>query len=543
MKNLAFKLFLVVVFWLFLFSYVFPWHKYGIEIPFSGQDYKLWLDLQWWIELDYKVDLSQLKKEKEYDSNREESIIEWLKSIIEKRIGSLKINDSIITSASYAWEKHIIVQIPLKWNDSMENNENIERAKKAIWKVVKIEFKEERTQITEEDLKNRESLANAFLQEAKNSEYDFMVEAQKYKDNNENVFLWETWDLESVFSFSTWALDSIKTDKISENVIEVTDKVNGEGFLITSFDSEINSYKYLFLTKRPSNWKPAMDSKWRILNDQYFIKSSVQYDQAFQPNITLTFNDEWAEIFGELTKRLVGRRIAIFVWWENLTSPNVNEPILNWTARITWRYTPEEANELAQNINTWVVPAPIYLTSERTIDSRLWKDSLLQLIIAWVVGFVMILVFLFYVYRISGLIAGLALIIYIALVLFIIKLLWITLTLASIAWLVLSIGMAIDANILIFERIKDELRRKNPMNKSIKVWFAKSWSAIWDSNVTGLIISLILFIFWINMIKWFGLMLGLWIVVSLFSVMFISRMFIALIWKTGIKERNFIGKI
>ena len=129
--SVCIKLFLIVVFGWLLFTYAFPWAKYDINVPFTGNDYKLGLDLQWGIELDYRVDLTEAEKEEDYDNIREKAIIEWLKSIIDKRVESLNINDSIITSASYAGEQHIIVQIPLKGNSSLENSENIERANRA----------------------------------------------------------------------------------------------------------------------------------------------------------------------------------------------------------------------------------------------------------------------------------------------------------------------------------------------------------------------------------------------------------------------------
>ncbi len=533
----------MIVFLLFLFSYIFPWHKYGIESPFPVKDYKLGLDLQWWIELDYKVDLSEVRKEPWYDNNREKAIVEWLKSIIDKRIESLNINDSIITSADYIWEQHIIVQIPLKGNSSLENTKNIERAKKAIWKVVKIEFKEKRNKITEEDYKQRTFIAQNLLEEFKSSEYPFSVTSEKYNNNYEWTSIWEVDDIKTIFDFWTWSVDKITKEKIIDNIFEVENKTTKDkGYLILSYTKD-KEYSYIFINKQPSDWKAAMDSKWRILNDKYFVKSSVQYNEAFQPMIELTFNDDWAEIFWELTKRLTWKQIAIFVWWEMLTAPNVNEPILSWKAVITWRYTPEEAKKLSQDINTWVVPAPIYLTSERTIDSKLWSNSLQKLIIAWVSWFLIILLFLVLVYRVSWFIAWVALLIYVALVLFVIKVLWIVLTLASIAWLILSIGMAIDANILIFERVKDELKKWNPLKKAVKVWFNKSWTAIWDSNVTGLIIAIILFVFWVNMIKWFWLMLAIWIIISLFSVMLISKILIVLFADLWMKKTIFIWKI
>ena len=529
MRHLIFRLFIIVIFGGLLVAYVFPWSSYDIEVPFSGSEYKLGLDLQGWIELDYKVDLDEAEKDPEYTKEKEKEIIEGLKSIIDKRIETLNINDSVITSANYAGEQHIIVQIPLKWNNSLENNENIEKAKKAIWKVVKIEFKERRTEILESDLIARKILAESALDEIKNSDFKFSVTADKYKLSNENVIIWEIGDLNSLFNVWTWAIE-VKT------IIDTSTNYEEKGYLIVS-ESFNDKYSYLFIWATPSEWMSAMDSEWRILNDKYFIKSSVQFNQAYTPMVELTFNSEWAKIFWELSTRLVWQQMAIFVGWELLTAPNINEPILWGKAVITWSYTPEEARLLAQDINTWVVPAPIYLTSEKTIDSKLWASSLEKLVFAWVSWFILILLFLVLVYRLAWLMSSVALLMYIAIVLTIIKWLWVVLTLASIAWLILSVGMAIDANILIFERIKDELKSWKDLKEATVIWFKKSWSAIWDSNVTWFFVALILFIFGINMIKWFWLMLAIWILVSLFSAMWISRILLILLAES-IKSKN-----
>lgn len=530
MRHLVFRLFLIVLAWFLLVSYVFPWSSYNIEVPFSGSEYKLGLDLQWWIELDYKVDLDDAKKDEDFDKEKEKEIVEWLKSIIDKRIETLKISDSVITSASYGWEQHIIVQIPLKWNNSLENSDNIEKAKKAIWKVVKIEFKEKRTTITEEDILARKTLAEDALNEISSNEFDFSVTADKYKLSYENVIVWESEDIKTIFN-----IENIESKKIIETKV-----IDGEEWYLLLSDLVDNKYNYIFIWKTPSAWMPAMDSEGRILNDKYFVKSSVQFNEAFVPMVELTFNSEWAKIFWELSSRLVGQQMAIFVGWELLTAPNINEPILWGKAVITWSYTPEEAKALAQDINTWVVPAPIYLTSEKTIDSKLWASSLEKLIIAWVAWFILILVFLVSVYRFSWLMSAVALLMYVAIVLTLIKSLWVVLTLASIAWLILSIGMAIDANILIFERIKDELKTWKDLHEATLSWFKKSWSAIWDSNVTWLLVALILFIFGINMIKWFWLMLAIWIIVSLFSAMWISRVLLVLLADTMKSKNMFI---
>lgn len=564
MNKLVFKVFFTTVFWILLFLYVFPWSAYNIDVPFSWQDYKLWLDLQWWIELDYKVELEEAKKDPDYNKSKEKDIIEWLKSIIDKRVESLKINDSVITSADYAGEQHIIVQIPLKWTNSIENNENIRKAKEAIWKVVKIEFKEARKSITEKDREDRKALAWELLKKSQEST-NFNAVSNEFKDTYENITIWSlTWttsELKKYFTLS-WSANSWIYNKVlywswkevvsyDEEKKELWTKAWDKGYYIINITNISKSKKdnknifnidYIFLSENPSTWMSAKDKKWRILNDKYFLKSSVQYNEAFQPMIELTFNDEWAKIFWELTKKLVWKQIAIFVWWEMLTAPNVNEPILNWKAVITWNYTPQDAKKLSQDINTWVVPAPIYLTSEKTIDSRLWASSLEKLIYSWLFWFLLILLFLIYTYRLAWAMSIIWLIFYILIVLWLVKAFWIVLTLASIAWLILSVGMAIDANILVFERLREELEEGKSFHDAISIWFSKSWTAIWDSHITWLIVSIILFIFGINMIKWFGLMLAIWIIISLFSVMWISRVWIIVISKIVKKRGLFIWK-
>ncbi len=559
MKRLIFRLFFIIIFWGFLFVYAFPWSSYNIEMPFTWKDYRLGLDLSWWIELDYKVDLEEAKKEEDYDIQRERDIIEWLKSIIDRRVESLNINDSVITSADYAWEKHIIVQIPMKWNDILENSENIKRAKEAIWKVVKIEFKEERRVVTDDDVIERKKIADNALLDSKENTYSFHVVSQKYKDNYENIETWTlTWTIDEFSKFfnlwnvelNVWLVPEVLTWTWKDVYSILSWNMNVESWdrwyyilnIDDLFEQRWLEISYIFVSEKPSEWKSAMDSEGRILNDKYFVKSSVQYDEAFTPLVELTFNDEGAKIFWELTKRLVWERIAIFVWGQNLTAPVVNQPILNWKAVITWNRSVEEAKKLVQDINLWVVPAPIYLTSEKTIDSKLWASSLEKLVKAWVFWFLIIFIFLIVAYRASWFLASVSLFVYVMLILTIVKSFWTVLTLASVAWLILSIWMAIDANILIFERVKDELKSGKNLKDSVEIWFKKSWSAIWDSNVTWFIVAMILYIFWINLIKWFWLMLALWIIVSLFSVYFISRVLISLLSNSCKKQKIFIWK-
>lgn len=614
MKRVIFKVYLIILASILLLIYIFPWNNFNINIPFSWKDYRLWLDLQWWIEFDYKVDFDILKKEEkeELTSEREKEIIENLKRIIDKRIEALWINDSELNDTSYSNEKHIIVQIPLKWNNSLDNSKNIEIAKKAIWNVVKVSFKELRTEeITDKDLKERKEIANWVINELKSWD-NFSVIKDKYKLNFEKIVTWTLFfdwkdyltdeeinqirqifsknknlasselykEFEEIFDKNlnlekdkiknllekslkniskereknTWKKENISNDEqriyssmayvlenkvnknfndifreyknLKESEINEINKNWVEWYFIFK-NSDNKKWEFIFIDKNPSEWINVVSSDWKILNDKYLVKAYVEINQVKKPVVTLNFNSEWWRIFFEATKRLIWKPIWIFVWWELVTSPIVNQPIPWWQAIISWDdYTVETARETAENINTWLVPAPIYLTSEKVIDSKIWNDALDKLIIAWWLWFLLIFIFLIIVYKLSWLAAFFALIIYLILVLAIIKVFWIVLTLASIAGLILSIGMAIDANILIFERIKAELKNWKNIKDSLEIWFKNSWSAIWDSNITWLLVALILFIFGINMIKWFWAMLAIWIIVSLFTAMWVSRIFV-----------------
>lgn len=545
MKNSFFSL--IIALWLMIFSLFYA-------INWWLDSYKFGLDLSGWIELDYKIDLEEVKKQDDYSKEKEIQIVEWLKSIVDKRIESLKINDSVISSASYWDEKHIIVQIPLKWN--WDNQENIKKAKEAIWKVVKIQFKELNLDINEDDIKARKEIAENALSDIKNSEYDFWVTAKKYRDATEksNYGTYKS-DLETFLKKILIKEEDIQIwliEKVIESNENKTEFFSFENWRISNFwwdwywilnildktEAEIE-FEYLYFSKNPSEWKIAKDSQWRELTEEYFVRASALQNE-FVWQVQIVFEWEWIDIFWNLTKRLENKQLAIFVGWELLTAPYIRTPILDWIAVITWDYTSQSANALANDINTWVIPAPIYLTSERSIDSKLWEDSLKKLISAWAIWIIIILIFLIYVYRLSGFIASMTIILYTFLILSLVKIVWATLTLASVAWLVLSIWMAIDANILTFERIIDEVKKWKSIQESTKIWFDKSWTAIWDTNITWFLIAFILFIFWINMIKWFGLMLWVWVIVTFIVVVLFSKVLMQIVANNSENKAKFI---
>lgn len=202
----------------------------------------------------------------------------------------------------------------------------------------------------------------------------------------------------------------------------------------------------------------------------------------------------------------------------------VQTAITNGQAEISGGYsTLGQAKAVADDITTGIVPAPIYLTSERTIDAKIGATALNQILSAGLIGLSAIIIVLVVLYNIGGLLAGIALISYTIMLVAIVKMAGVTLTLAAIAGVILSIGLAIDANILIFERIHEALKEKMPLNKAISIGFKHSWAAIWDSHITSFLSAFILFAVGVALIKGFGFMLGVGILLSLFTAMWISR--------------------
>ena len=206
-----------------------------------------------------------------------------------------------------------------------------------------------------------------------------------------------------------------------------------------------------------------------------------------------------------------------------ISAPVVREPIAGGSAVISGKFTLDEAKQLAERLNTGALPVPIKLVSQDTVGASLGQDSLQKSIFAGFLGFAAVAFFMILYYRFPGLLAVIALIIYAALVLSIFKLLPVTLTLAGIAGFILSIGMAVDANILIFERMKEEVRGGKNLAFSIDDGFKRAWPSIRDSNVSTLITTIVLYYFTTSVVKGFALTLGIGVIVSMFSAIFVTR--------------------
>jgi preprotein translocase subunit SecD len=263
------------------------------------------------------------------------------------------------------------------------------------------------------------------------------------------------------------------------------------------------------------------------LTGQYLKKATLNINQTtLEPEVLLEFNKEGAKIFKKLTAENVGKRLAIYIDNNLISAPVVREEISGGKAQITGKFTLEEAKELVRNLNAGALPVPIKLIQQTTVGPTLGKISLNQSLKAGIYGFLAVALFMVIYYRLSGLFAVLSLFLYALILLSVFKILPVTLTLAGIGGAILSVGMAVDANVLIFERYKEERRAGENFTRALAIGFSRAWPSIRDSNFTTLLVALIMFSFGTSFVKGFALTLSLGILTSLFSALFTTRVFL-----------------
>lgn len=263
------------------------------------------------------------------------------------------------------------------------------------------------------------------------------------------------------------------------------------------------------------------------LTGRLLSRASVVFDpNTGAPYIGLNFNDEGAELFRQITREHKGEILAIILDGEILSAPVIQDEITNGEAQITGSFTPEEARALVRDLNYGALPVPIELVNTQTIGATLGEAALNAGVRAGLVGFLVLVVFLILWYRLPGIIASFALISYVVLSLAVFKLIPVTLSAAGLAGFILSIGMAVDANILIFERTKEELRKGKSVSESLHEGFSRAWLSIRDSNIASIITAIILFWLGTSAVKGFALTLGIGVVISMFTAITVSRTFL-----------------
>ncbi len=263
------------------------------------------------------------------------------------------------------------------------------------------------------------------------------------------------------------------------------------------------------------------------LTGQYITGAQLTFDPTTNaPQVSITFNSQGATLFQQITAANVGKPLAIFLDGQLIEAPTVQQAISGGQAVISGGFTVATAQQLVQRFNAGALPAPITLVSQQTISPTLGSNSLKQLIVAGIIGTLLVMLFMIFYYRLLGIFAAMALIIYVALTLGVFKLIGVTLSLAGLAGFILTIGMAVDANVLIFERVKEELKRGLPKSSAIEEGFRRAWPSIRDSNSSTIITAVILYFFTSSFVQGFALTLGIGTIVSLFSAITTTRLFL-----------------
>ncbi len=262
------------------------------------------------------------------------------------------------------------------------------------------------------------------------------------------------------------------------------------------------------------------------LTGRYLERAQLEFDQTTrEPIVSLVFNDEGAKLFAKITKENIGKTLAIYLDGAPITTPVIRDEIIGGRAQISGSMTAEEAKVLVGRLNSGALPVPIHLLSTQTIGPSLGAEAVDAGIRAGIAGLLTVAIFLLFWYRLPGLLAIIALAIYIMVMLAIFKLIPVTLTAAGIAGFILSIGMAVDANILIFERMKEELRRsaEKTVPEAIKEGFDRAWLSIRDGNISSIITAVILFWFGTSLVEGFALTFGIGVLISMISAISITR--------------------
>jgi protein-export membrane protein SecD len=336
------------------------------------------------------------------------------------------------------------------------------------------------------------------------------------------------------------AVFAMKTNEISD----VVETEFGYHLIFKTGEKVTKQYKVsrlLVATKDETDILPPQDP-WLVtgLSGKQLTKARVEFDpNTNEPMVGIEFNDEGKKLFSEITTRNVGRQVAIFLDGEVISAPSVNEPITDGAAVIMGSFNLTEAKLLSQRLNAGALPVPVTLIGQQVVGSTQGDNVLNSIVFAGLIGALFIGIFMTAFYRLPGFLSVIALIVYSTIVLFIFKAVPVTLTMSGIAGVIMSLGMAVDANVLIFSRLREEILLGKPLGSAIEEGFKRAWPSIRDSNVSTLITCFVLIWFGDSMIKGFAITLSVGVIVSMFSALTVTR----LLMRQFVKVKNLEGKL
>jgi len=523
-------------------------NQFGINYV-NDLKFRLGLDLQGGTHLVYQADLSKIP-----DSDKV-SAMAGVRDVIERRVNTYGIAEPNIQTSR---GDQLIVELA--------GVKDVNEAIKMIGETPLLEFKEEnpnaiqlspaqQQQLDQMNLAVRQQAVDV-LEKVK-AGGDFAALAKQYsqdpgsKDNGglyQNVKKGQfVTELDDVI-FNKMKVGDIYPDVVKSSfgyhIVELVGE-HGTG------DSRTLDVRHILISlKTSADLGIATQPEWinTKLSGKNLQKATVETDpNTMAPEVSLQFDNEGAQLFSDITTRNVGKPVAIFLDGSPISIPKVDEPITNGSAVISGNFTQDEAKQLMQRLNAGALPVPISLVSQTTVGATLGQAAVQKSLVAGLWGLLIVALFMILLYRLRGVLSVVALIVYTSISLSLFKLIGVTMTLAGITGFILSIGMAVDANILIFERLKEELRAGKDLMKAIDDGFSRAWTSIRDSNVSSLITCAVLFWFGSSIIRGFAFTLAIGILVSMFSAIFISRQFLLLVskwkpvqnsWFYGVKNKK-----
>jgi preprotein translocase subunit SecD len=493
----------------------------------------LGLDLEGGAHLVYKADMSRIPSDRVAES------LSGARDVIERRVNAYGISEPEVTTSQSGGEQRITVDLA--------GAKDISLAVKMIGETPILEFWEEKTDkdyaltdsektLRKEQNQAKKVEAEAVLKRALSGE-DFSKLAKKYsedpgskeaggdldfyKKNGEQAFVPE---LETIFFNSRFIKGSVWRELVKSpfgyHILKKTNE-RGEGD-----GKEVRTSHILFLLvdEEKKEETTGFPFKPTGLSGKNLKDAQVVFDQNTQePQVSLRFDEEGKNLFREITERNQEKRVAILLDGQPVTVPVVRTVIADGQAVITGSRDLAEAKDLAKRLNSGALPVPIELLSQELVGASLGKVSLQQSLTAGAFGLALVSGFMIAFYLLPGLIAVLALAFYAVTLVAVFKILGVTLTLAGIAGFVLSLGMAVDANVLIFERMKEELREGRNMKTALKNAEKRAWPSIRDGNFSTLITCVILAGMGTGSVKGFAITLGVGIIFSMFSAIFVSQ--------------------
>ena len=313
--------------------------------------------------------------------------------------------------------------------------------------------------------------------------------------------------------------------KDPERIKALLGKTAQLNFRLVSESSEFGTDKLI-----SENDEKLNVSKRIIMSGENLIDAQPNINnQNNEPTVSFTLNRLGAQKFGRATTDNVGKRLAIVLDGEIVSAPSINEPITSGSGMISGNFSFQEATDLALLLRSGALPTPLLVVEERTVGPDLGEDSIKSGTTSLIIGFMLVILFMFYKYKIFGLIANTALIANLLMLIGILTILEATLTLPGIAGIILTVGMAVDANVLIFERIREELKTEKSIIHAFDTGYAKAKITVLDANITTLIAAIILFAFGSGPVKGFAITLGIGIITTLFTAYFLARHLTSLI--------------